>query len=148
MTRRQPTGSGGAYSTMFAFWRLSHLLAPPIRAAREGHCVRSSSGPTASSTTSARSLSASRFFTSGTAHVMNRRFEWDRIPNDTPAESTAGRHTAGLDSQVDRESNLAIAVGSWRISGRPGDVNNSPSVLGGGQGVVNSRIVDCRWDHS
>ena len=36
MTRRQPAGSGGAYSTTFAFSRLFHLLAPPIRAAREG----------------------------------------------------------------------------------------------------------------
>ena len=39
MTRRQPTGSGGVYSTTFAFWRLFPSSAPPIRAAREELCL-------------------------------------------------------------------------------------------------------------
>jgi len=33
MTRRQPFGSGGAYSTTFAFWRLFHLLVLATHAA-------------------------------------------------------------------------------------------------------------------
>jgi hypothetical protein len=61
--------------------------------------------------------------------MTNRRFDWDRIPNDTTAE-----FAAGLDSQVGRESNLAIAVGSLRISGSPGDMNNFPSCFRTGPG--------------
>jgi plasmid stabilization system protein ParE len=51
------------------------FIGPLIRAARKEHCVRSSSVLTASFTTSTSSRAASRFFTSGTARVMNLNLE-------------------------------------------------------------------------
>jgi hypothetical protein len=39
MTRKPPFGSAGASSTTFGFWRLSPLLAPPIRVASKKRCA-------------------------------------------------------------------------------------------------------------